>query len=139
MILISLVFLFSQLATAYPNHGILGHWEAQNTVLGRGVEFNLAFEFTEHRMNLKVACHYYDGAYLQSSASSHVNYRGSDIIIRENNENVANDGYRYCSAALRPSVWTSHYDGYGRLVLYSPTPYQSQFYLVRMGDWNKLN
>ena len=137
MKLISLVLLFSQLAFAYPNHEILGHWEAQNMIPGRGVEFNLAFEFTEHRMNLKVACHYYDGAYLQSSASSHVSYRGSDIIIHENIENVGSDGYRYCSAALRPSVWTSHYDGYGQLVLYSPTPYQSQFFLVRTGDWNK--
>ncbi len=139
MKLISLVLLFSQLVLAYPNHGILGHWEAQNPILGRGVEFNLAFEFTEHRMDLTVACHYYDGAHLQSSATSHVSYQGSNIIIHESIENVANDGFRYCSAALRPSVWTTHYDGYGRLVLYSPTPYQAQFFLVRTGHGNLLN
>ena len=129
MKLIAMVLLFSQLSFAHSN--ILGKWHAENVLLGRGVEFHLGFEFTEYDMTINVDCHFYDGAYLQASATSDVTYRNNNIILHETNENTADDGYRFCRATLRPSVWTAHIDGYGRTVLYVPVPYQSQFFLKR--------
>ncbi len=132
--------LFSPLTFANPNHNpnpaLLGQWHAENVITGRGVQFRLAFEFTEHHMNLNVNCYFQDGAYLQSATSSYVQYRGTDIVIRDYNENVANDGYRYCSASLKPSVWTTHFDSHGRLVLYAPAPYQTRLFLVRTDHAN---
>ena len=129
MKLIGAVLLFSQLAFAHST--ILGKWHSENTLLGRGVEFYLGFEFTETDMAVVVDCRFFDGAHLQASATSNVSYRYNDIIVHETNDNTAKDGYHFCSATLRPSVWTAHIDGYGRTVLYAPVPYQSQFFLSR--------
>ena len=130
-LLLSFVLLLSQFAFATPVEGILGHWRTEHPQLGRGVDFHLNFEFTKFDMKMDVHCDFHDGAYLETSATSSVDYDNNYIQIRENLETVANDGYHYCRATLRRSVWTAYFDGTGRMVLFVPTPYQSRFYLVQ--------
>lgn len=127
---IALVLLFTATAFAHPAPDFLGKWEAENVIMGRGVEFKLDFDFTENEMNMTVHCYFYDGAYLRASASSWVEYRQNHIYIQETQDVSANDGYRFCRATLRPSVWTASFDGTGRMTLHVPTPYQSYFRLV---------
>ncbi len=131
MKLFSLMLIFSQIVLAAPVEGILGRWRAENTQVGRGVDFQLAFEFAEYDMKMDVQCHFYDGAFLETSATSSVDYDRNYIYIRENRETVANDGYHFCRATLQRSVWTAYFDGTGRMVLFVPTPYQTRFYLVQ--------
>ncbi|MBC7753496.1 MAG: hypothetical protein H7Z71_04605, partial [Moraxellaceae bacterium] len=69
--------------------------------------------------------------------NSYANYNGNAIYIQENRQNTSQDPYHYCQAGLAPSVWTIYFDGYGRLILTMPVPYNAQFRLVR--DYARLN
>ena len=73
-LLLSIVLLFSQLSFAVPVEGILGHWRTEHAQLGRGVDFNLNFEFTKFDMKMEVQCDFHDGAYLETSATSSVDF-----------------------------------------------------------------
>ncbi len=130
-LLLSFVLLFSQLVFASPVEGLLGRWKTENAQLGNGVDFQISFDFTNFNMKMNVQCEFHDGAYLETSAMSAVDYKNNYIYIGENLETVANDGYHYCRATLRRSVWTAYFDGTGRMVLFVPTPYQTRFYLVQ--------
>ena len=133
---ISVVVLFSQLAFAHPGSQFMGKWEAENVLHGQGVDFQLSFEFsfefTKLEMTMNVQCHFYDGAYLETSSAVNVDYNGSLIYIRSQQETVAHDGYHFCRSTLRPSVWTAHMNGYGRMILHVPVPYQERFRLVKV-------
>jgi len=135
MKLFSLLILMASTVFAAPVPGLLGKWEAENVLMGRGVEFKLDFDFAEDEMEMTVHCYFYDGAYLQTSVRSHVNYRRQDILIRQTQETISNDGYRFCRATVTPSRWVTHFDYHGRMILHMPTPYQAQFRLVRVSDF----
>lgn len=130
-LLIAFFLLVPQLVMAYVNNDIRGQWVAQNQIWDRGVQYQLSFDFTSYQTALTVDCYFNDGAHLQSTTNSVVNYSGNAIYIQENRRNTSQDPYHFCQATLAPSVWTVYFDVYGRLILTMPTPFQTQFSLVR--------
>lgn len=128
---IALLLLVPQLVFAYVNTDIRGRWVAQNQIWDRGVQYQLSFLFTNYQTALTVDCYFNDGAHLQATTGSYVNYNGNAIYIQENQRNTSQDPFHFCAASLAPSVWTVYFDVYGRMLLTMPTPYQSQLSLVR--------
>lgn len=118
-------------AFALPVDGILGRWVAQETILGRGVQFQLGVDFNEFTTDLTVKCFFNDGAYLEAKTSAQVNYDGNDIFIQETRQAVIDDRFHFCRATLQPSRWSAYFDGTGRIVLFVPVPYQARFTLIR--------
>jgi hypothetical protein len=128
-LLISFGFLSSVGAT--PVEGLLGRWIAQEPIPGRDVIFNLAFNFCEDRTEMQVNCVYRTHQSLTATAVAQTVYDGNEIYLQENNENVVNDGFRFCRATLMPAQWEALFDGLGNMVLFIPAPYQSRLTLVR--------
>jgi len=131
----SILFLFAFTlpfqAKALPVEGLLGNWIAEETLLGRDVQFRLSFSFEEDHAQLSVECAFRDGQLLSTHAISAVHYDGNEINILERNEGSVNDGYHFCRATLDRSQWQAYFDGMGKMVLFVPVPYQARFTLVR--------
>ncbi len=127
--LVLFTLLSSQTLWAHDN--FFGSWVAENTIWGRDVQFQLSFYFSPNETTLTVDCLYADGAHLQTSASSFVDYYGNDIYLRETKQTVSEDGIHFCRATLSPSTWSVYFDGQARMTLFMPVPYQSKFNLRR--------
>ena len=125
------LILLPQILFANVTSGIWGRWIAQNYLQSSGVQLQLAFDFSPNTTQLTANCYFSDGASMQASTYSYASYFGNQINIQEVRENVTQDGYHFCRVTLAPSTWTANFDYSGRLVLYMPVPYQSQFFLVR--------
>ena len=125
------LILLPQILFADVNPEIWGRWIAQNYLQSRGVQLQLAFDFSPTAAQMTANCYFSDGAALQASTYSYATYFNNEIYIQETRENATQDGYHFCRASLAPSTWSAYFDYSGRLVLYMPIPYQSQFFLVR--------
>ena len=129
--LFCLTLITTASASALPVEGLLGHWKAQNTILGRDVQFQLSFNFEQEDTTLTVECLYHDGSSLVATTSAHTNYSANEIYIQEKRQSVVDDGYRFCRSTLQPSMWRALFDGTGKMVLFLPAPYQAQLTLVQ--------
>jgi hypothetical protein len=118
-----------------PSDFLLGTWVSEHPIHNRDVKIYTEFTFAENDMKLTATCVYhYQNTQLSVSVASDVIYVGNRIQVLENTQGSVNDGYRYCNAGLKPSVWEFYFDGTGRAVLFVPTPYQQRFNLIRVED-----
>lgn len=127
---IAALLLIPQLLLAAPVPGLIGRWKAENVLYGRGVEFRIGFNFAPQKTTIQVNCLFNMGARLSAQAASFTSYNANEILIHETHQTVADDGIHFCRATLIPARWTAYFDGTGRMVLFIPAPYQSQFNLV---------
>lgn len=127
---IASILLIPQLSFAEPVPGLLGRWKTEGLLPGNGMQFRLYFNFSEHNTDLQVRCLYPNGTRLTATVNSNTSYDANNICIHERNQAVVDDGIRFCRATLNPAVWTAYFDGTGKMVLFVPPPYQSQFKLV---------
>ncbi|MFZ3231651.1 MAG: hypothetical protein WA160_15690 [Pseudobdellovibrio sp.] len=128
--LVATLVLTPQLLFANPVPGLLGKWDAERVLLGRGVQFHLTFDFTETQTELTVHCLFTDGTHLSSSANSSVVYNVNEIFLQESKQVITDDGVHFCRATLSPTKWTAYFNGAGKMVLFVPAPYQAQFDLI---------
>lgn len=108
-----------------PGNELLGRWRATNVQQGDGVQFHLSFNFTNNQATMTVTCNFIDGVTLRATSSSAAYYAGQQIYIQQAQQNTTQDGNRYCRSTLQPSRWDAYVNGYGRMNLIIPVPYQS--------------
>jgi hypothetical protein len=132
LFVLSIITIFLTIpALAFPVEGLLGRWTAQNLTPGRGVYFQLSFDFQPESTRMTVKCLYERGGELEAQTQAHTGYNENEIYIHETKESVVSDGYRFCRATLQPALWTAYFDGAGKMILFIPAPYQTRFTLVR--------
>lgn len=128
--LIAALLFVPSLLLAAPVPGLLGHWQTETPLHGRGVDFDIHFNFTPTETELAVHCAFFQGAQLTAVTSSAVTYQNNEICVQEQHQTVTDDGVHFCRATISPARWTIYFDGTGKMVLFIPAPYQAQFNLI---------
>ncbi|MBC7742469.1 MAG: hypothetical protein H7061_09740 [Bdellovibrionaceae bacterium] len=132
LLLLTLAFsILGVFAQAHPVNGLLGYWQTEQPLYNNGVQFNLEYNFYQNQAELVVHCYFPDGAYLESSAASYASYDYQQIYVHNTQRRVSQDPYRFCEASIYAGTWYAQFDYYGRMILTVPTPYNTQFVLVR--------
>lgn len=108
-----------------PGNSLLGRWRALNVLQGDGVQFRLYFNFAPNHASLTVHCSFFDGARLRATATSPVYYGNHQVFIQQPSRNTSQDGVRFCQSTIQVSRWDAYMNGYGRMNLVIPVPYQN--------------
>lgn len=130
LLTLSSTLAFATTPVTAPVPGLLGQWDAENVLLGREAQFRLTFNFSQFSSEMTVHCLFNDGSRLTATTNSDTAYSENSIFILENKQTITDDSIHFCRATLNKATWTAYFNGTGKMILFVPAPYQSQFTLV---------
>ncbi|MFN3454257.1 MAG: hypothetical protein ACK41T_04800 [Pseudobdellovibrio sp.] len=113
-----------------PNQMMMGEWISEYPIYNQGTQIHTRFYFTPTTLNLTATC-VFPYTSLSTSLMTNVQYNQNDLYILENKSSTVNDGYRYCNIAVQRDRWQFYFSGNGKLVIFTPIPYNGRFDLIR--------